>query len=168
MGTNCSPLLADLFHHSYKADFIAILTWRKEHWLPRSFDLSFCYMDDILSLNNPSFWDFIHCIYTKELEIKDTTDTMSSPTLKDRRCRKTHYKHDDISFCQMATSLQHLEFSYHNSFIMPELVVTCCNMFRLFIIRLLEQGYIATSHQEHVDGYDVSICTIRTHLFTMS
>ena len=31
VGTNCAPLLADLFLHSYKADLIADLIQKKEH-----------------------------------------------------------------------------------------------------------------------------------------
>ena len=31
-------------------------------------------MDDVLSLNNPKFDDYIDVIYPKELEINDTTD----------------------------------------------------------------------------------------------
>ena len=38
-----------------------------------SFNLTFRYKDDVLSLNNPKFNDYI-VIYPKELEIKDTTD----------------------------------------------------------------------------------------------
>ena len=49
-GTNCAPLLADLFLHSYEADFIADLIGKKEYRLARSFNLSFCY--------NPIFGDF--------------------------------------------------------------------------------------------------------------
>ena len=76
MGTNCAPLLADLFLHSYDADFIAYLIQKKEHHLARTFNLSFYYKDDLLSLNNPSLWNLIHRIYPKEPEIKDTTDTV--------------------------------------------------------------------------------------------
>ena len=39
-----------------------------------SFNLTFRYIDDVLSLNNPKFNDYIYVIYPKELEIKDTTD----------------------------------------------------------------------------------------------
>ena len=39
-----------------------------------SFNLTFRYIDDGLSLNNPKFNDYIDVIYPKELEIKDTTD----------------------------------------------------------------------------------------------
>ena len=37
-----------------------------------SFNLTFRYIDDVLSLNNPKFNDYIDVIYPKELEIKDT------------------------------------------------------------------------------------------------
>ena len=48
---------------------------KKEHRLARSFNLSFRYIDDVLSLNNPSFGDLMmHRIYPKELAIKETTD----------------------------------------------------------------------------------------------
>ena len=40
-----------------------------------SFNLTFRYIDDALSLNNPNkFNDYIDVIYPRELEIKDTTD----------------------------------------------------------------------------------------------
>ena len=54
IGTNRAPLLSDLFLHSYEADFIDNLIQRKEHRLGRSFDLSFRYINNVLSLNNPS------------------------------------------------------------------------------------------------------------------
>ena len=63
MGTNCAFLLADLFLHSFEADYIADLIQKKEHRLARSFNLSFRYIDDVLSLNNPSIEGLIHRIY---------------------------------------------------------------------------------------------------------
>jgi hypothetical protein len=41
----------------------------------RSFNFTFCYIDDVLSLNNSRFGDFVDNIYPIELEIKDTTDS---------------------------------------------------------------------------------------------
>jgi hypothetical protein len=43
--------------------------------LTRSFNFMFRYIDDVLSLNNTRFCDFVDRIYPIELEIKDTTDT---------------------------------------------------------------------------------------------
>ena len=75
MSTNCAPLLADLFLYSYKADLIQGLLKKNEKKLAQSFNFTFCYIDEVLSLNNYRFGDFVDCIYPIELEIKDTTDT---------------------------------------------------------------------------------------------
>jgi hypothetical protein len=45
--------------------------------LARSFNFTSCYIDDVLSLNNSRFGNFVDRIYPIELEIKDTTDTAS-------------------------------------------------------------------------------------------
>ena len=52
MGTNCAPLLADLFLYSYEADFIQGLLKKNEKKLARSFNFTFRYIDDVLSLNS--------------------------------------------------------------------------------------------------------------------
>jgi hypothetical protein len=78
MGTSCAPLLAGLFHYSYEADFIQGLLNKNERKLARSFNFTFRYIDDVLSLNNPRFGDFVDRIYPIELEIKDTIDIDTS------------------------------------------------------------------------------------------
>jgi hypothetical protein len=40
MGTNCAPLLADLFLYSYEADFIQGLLKKNEKKLSRSFNFT--------------------------------------------------------------------------------------------------------------------------------
>jgi hypothetical protein len=59
MGTYCAPLLTDLFLHSYEADFIQELLKKNEKKLARSFNFTFRYIDDVLSLNNSKFGDFV-------------------------------------------------------------------------------------------------------------
>jgi hypothetical protein len=66
-------LLADLFLYSYEADFIHGLLKKYEKKLTRSFNFTFRYIYDVLSLNNSC--NFVDRIYPIELEIKDTTDT---------------------------------------------------------------------------------------------
>jgi hypothetical protein len=83
MGTNCAPLLADLFLYSYEADFIQGLLKKNEKKLARSFNFTFRYTDVVLSLNNSRFGDFVDRIYPIELEIKDTTDTDRSASYLD-------------------------------------------------------------------------------------
>ena len=73
MGTNCAPLVADLFLYSYESDFVQHLQKSKLKKQKTSFNLTFHYIEDVLSLNNPKFNDYIDVIYPKELEIKDIT-----------------------------------------------------------------------------------------------
>jgi hypothetical protein len=79
MGTNCAPLLAELFLYSYEADFIQRLLKKNEKKLARSFNFTFRYMDDALLLNNSWFGDFVDRIYTIELKIKDTAERGHHP-----------------------------------------------------------------------------------------
>ena len=107
MGTNCAELLADLFLYSYKAAFIQGLCKKNERKLVRSFNFTFRYIDDVLSLNNSRFGDFVDRIYPIVLEIKDTTDTDTSASYLDLhleidsegRLRTELYdKRDDFNF----------------------------------------------------------------------
>ena len=59
MGTNCAPLLADIFLYSYEADFIqSLLSTGKKHLASR-FNLTYRYIDDVLSINNPEFENYL-------------------------------------------------------------------------------------------------------------
>jgi hypothetical protein len=51
--------------------------------LARSFNFTFRYSDDVLSLNNTRFGDFVDRVYPIELEIRDTTDTDRSASYLD-------------------------------------------------------------------------------------
>ena len=78
MGTNCAPLLANLFLYYYEADFKQELLRKKHTKLAISLNSTFRYIDDVLSLNNSKFDDYKKRIYPIKLEIKDTTDTVKS------------------------------------------------------------------------------------------
>ena len=49
MGTNCAPLLADLFLYSYENEFLDKLFKEGKRKLARQFNLSFSYIDDLIS-----------------------------------------------------------------------------------------------------------------------
>ena len=83
MGTNCTPLLADLFLYSYEEDFIQWFLKKNEKKLARSFNFTFRYIDDVLSLTNSRFGDFVDRIYPIELEKKDITYTDRSASYLD-------------------------------------------------------------------------------------
>ena len=56
MDTNCAPLLANLFLYSYEAEFIQnLLKDKTKNHLAKSFNFTFRYINDVLSLNNPHF-----------------------------------------------------------------------------------------------------------------
>ena len=107
MGTNCAPLLADLFLYSYEADFIQMLLKRGDKKLACSFNYTYRYIDDVLSLNNSKFSDYLHVIYPDELQIKDTTDSSKSAAYLDlyleidhkgTLCTRLYDKRDDFNF----------------------------------------------------------------------
>ena len=75
MGTNCAPLLANLYLFSYEYDFMMNLMSSKKLHLCRKFSNSFRYIDDLIALNNPYFGNYIKDIYPKELELKETTES---------------------------------------------------------------------------------------------
>ena len=106
MGTNCAPLLADLFLYSYETDFIQGLLKKIEKKRAWSFNFTFLYIDDVHSLNISRFGDFVDHIYPIELEIKDTTDTDKSASYLDLHLKidsegqlrtKLYDKRDDFS-----------------------------------------------------------------------
>ena len=77
MGTNCAPLLADLFLYSYENEFLDKLIKEGKRKLARRFNLSYSYIDDLISFNNKRFKEFISDIYPKELTISETTESTS-------------------------------------------------------------------------------------------
>ena len=83
ISTNCAPLLADSFLYSYEADFIqSLLSTGKKHLASR-FNLTNRYIDDVLSINNPEFENYLDQMYPAELEIKDTTESTTSASYLD-------------------------------------------------------------------------------------
>ena len=52
MGTNYASLLADLFLYSYENEFLDKLIKEGNRNLARKFNLSYCYIDDLISFNN--------------------------------------------------------------------------------------------------------------------
>ena len=63
--------------HAYGADFLYRLLKNKDRKLAQTFNSSFRYIDDVLSLNNCRFGDYLHGIYSNELAVKDIADTQT-------------------------------------------------------------------------------------------
>ena len=83
MGTNCAPLLADLFLYSYESELLQKLVKDKKIHEARAFNFTYRYIDDVLSINNSRFAEFLPLIYPPELEVKETTDTAWSASFLD-------------------------------------------------------------------------------------
>jgi hypothetical protein len=64
-------------------DFLQWPPKNKDRKLSQIFNSSFRYIDDVLLLNNYRFSDYLYCIYTNELEVKDTTDAKMSASYLD-------------------------------------------------------------------------------------
>ena len=105
MGTNWAPLLADLFLYSYEAEFIQTLINSGKRHLAKSFSFTYRYIDDVLSINNPKFKDYID--YTYPVGKKYTTDADHQASYldldlsydRDKRLQvKLFDKRDDFNF----------------------------------------------------------------------
>ena len=70
--------MADLFLYSYEAEFVQKLLRDNNKKLAMSFNHTFRYIDDVLSINNHNFHNYVHLIYPDELQIKDTTESDKS------------------------------------------------------------------------------------------
>ena len=107
MGTNCAPLLSDIFLYSYEAEFIQSLLSTGKKMLASRFNFTYRYIDDVLSINNPDFENYLGQTYPADLEIKDTTESYTSasyldllPSIgRDGQLRTSLYdKRDDFNF----------------------------------------------------------------------
>ena len=189
MGTNCASLLADLFLHDYQADFLQGHLKNKERKLSQTFNSSFHYIEEVLSLNNSRFDNYLHLIYPNKLEVKDTADTQRSASnhgiyieidngwrSKTKLCDKRDYFTFPI-----------VNFPFISSYIPASLAYSTrssrnCAQYSDFLDRTqlltqekLKQGYVAprlksslqtfySSHHNLVDHYKISISQITMDL----
>ena len=68
MGTNCAPLLADLFLFCYERDFMTSLSDVKQAEIIEAFKSTSGYLDDLLNIENPYFEGMVNRIYPPELQ----------------------------------------------------------------------------------------------------
>ena len=99
--------VADLFLYSYESEFLQKLVKDKKIHEARAFNFTYRYIDDVLSINNSRFAEFLPLIYPPELEVKETTDTASSASFLDlylefddsgQLSTKIYDKRDDFNF----------------------------------------------------------------------
>jgi hypothetical protein len=164
MGTNCAPLLADLFLYSYEAEFMQNLQKSKctDKKLVRSFNFTYRYIDDVLAINNSKFVDYLDSIYPPELEIKDTTDSSTQTSYLDLNLIKEpdgklvtqlYDKRDDFAFpiVNFPFLCSNIPSSPAYGVYISQLIryARSCSKYDQFVtrskrltLRLLEQGYV--------------------------
>ena len=67
MGTNCAPLLADLFLYSYESEVLDNMIKSGHGGLAHLFNLCYRYIDDLIVFNNKRFLDYLTEIYPSQL-----------------------------------------------------------------------------------------------------
>ena len=80
MGTNCAPLISDLFLYCYERVFMSNLQMSKRFDLIDKFNDSSRYLDDIFTIDNHTFAEHIPDIYLRELQLNtaNTSDKEAS------------------------------------------------------------------------------------------
>ena len=68
IGTNCAPLVADLFLFFHERDFMMSLPDDKQADVIDAFNTTSRYLDDILNINNVYFDNMVSQIYHSELK----------------------------------------------------------------------------------------------------
>ena len=77
MGTNCAPLVADLFLFCYERDFMLSLSDNNQANIIEAFNSTSRYLDDLLNIDNPYFEQMVSQIYPTELQLNkaNSSDT---------------------------------------------------------------------------------------------
>ena len=107
MGTNCAPLVADLFLFCYETDFMKIiLVITRLTLLRHSTLITSRYLDDLLNIDNPYFEGMVNQIYPPELQLNKANTSDTEATFLDLHLSfsngfvssKLYDKRDDFNF----------------------------------------------------------------------
>ena len=162
MGTNClPPWLADLFLYSYESEFLDNMIRSSHRKLPRSFNLCYLYIDDLIVFNNKKFGDYAKEIYLSQLTVEkaNTSDDLSNyqdlPFIigsNNRLYTKLYNKRDDFDFHMVNFPFlsRNIPSSLLYGVYISQLIryAKCCSYYDDFgyrqkhlVDRLLSQGY---------------------------
>ena len=159
MGTNCAPLLADIFLYSYEAEFIQSLLSAGKKRLASQFNFTYRYIDDVLSINNPDFENYLGQMYSLSLRSETRRRaTLLLPTWI-CSCQSVGTVNFALPFTTNVTIsifiLQTSRFWVATSHLCPPMAIfisqliryaRACSSYECFILRLsnklLGQGYV--------------------------
>ena len=104
MGTNSAPMLADLFLHTFEYDFM-VKTMKQDITIAIQFNNT---IDDLFSINNVDFGNYISVIYPSELPLTDTSTSSTEVCYLDTNIKtggtntpfriSIYDKRDDLTF----------------------------------------------------------------------
>ena len=69
MGTNCAPLVADLFLFCYENDFMLSLSDDNQSEFIEAFNSTSRYLDDLLNIDTTFFDRMVNHIYPSDLQL---------------------------------------------------------------------------------------------------
>ena len=106
MGTNCAPLVADLFLFCYERDFILSLSDNNQADIIEAFNSTSRYLDDLLNIDNPYFEQMVGQIYPTELQLNKAKSSQTEAPFLDLNLSitngivssKIYDKRDDLNF----------------------------------------------------------------------
>ena len=106
MGTNCAPLVADLFLFCYERDFMKSLSRENQADIIEAFNSTSRYLDDLLNIDNIYFDQMVARIYPTELQLNraNSSDTeklflnLNLRTSNGTVSTKIYDKRDDFDF----------------------------------------------------------------------
>ena len=108
VGTNCAPLIADLFLFCYERDFMPNLHKSKQYDLIDMFNDTSRYLADICTIDNPEFEKHIPGIYPMELQLNEANPSDKETSFLDLNIKVTstgsdvhtsvYDKRDDFGF----------------------------------------------------------------------
>ena len=106
MGTNCAPLVADLFLFCYERDFMLSLSDINQSDVVEAFNSTSRYLDDLLNIDNPYFEQMVGQIYPTELQLNKANSSDTKAPFLDLNLSitngivssKIYDKRDDFNF----------------------------------------------------------------------
>ena len=159
MGTNCAPLVADLFLFCYERDFMISLSDDKQADVIDAFNTS-RYFDDILNINNVYFDNMVNQIYLSELQLNKVNTSDAEAAFLDLQfsisndivSTKIYDKRDDFDFEIVNFPFLHGDVPRSTSygvyisqlirFAIASIYITDFNTHNKFLSKkLLKQGY---------------------------
>ena len=83
MGTNCAPLVTDLFLFCYERDFMKSLARENQADIIEAYDSTSRYLDDLLNIDNIYFDQMVDRIYPTEFQLDRAKSSVTEASFID-------------------------------------------------------------------------------------